>query len=172
MVGWYQLIIPTDGWEETRIIIGNAVKPVVEALEPTQDIISYFFLRYYGDEQGPRIQFWFYGNKDTILKEFKKYIKIAPTQIKDFNPAALSERFGEDYFLGLKILELGSRLALCKIDDKDPKDAKGYGPITYTLVHAFLQNLGYDAPEEEDLFRLTDHPLENFHNLYISTHVK
>jgi hypothetical protein len=172
MVGWYQLFIPTEGWDETRITIGKAIKPVVEALEPTKDIISFFFLRYYGDEHGPRIQFWFYGNKDRVFNEFNKYIELSAEHITKFDPASLSERFGEDYFLGIKLFELGSRLALCKIDDKNPTDAKGYGPITYTLVHAFLQNLGYDAVEEDEMFNLTNHPLESFHNLYITTHIK
>lgn len=149
MVGWFRIIFKSGGWDENKDIICKIIKPVVEKLEKTGDIVNFFFLQYPipADQGPPMVKFWFYGNESNVTNEIKNYRQIDDKDIEKFDPAS-QKRFLEDYNLGIKIFEIGSRLALCRIDDKNPIDKSIPGPIILTMSHAFLQNLGYIGEEE------------------------
>lgn len=125
MVGWSKITIHTKGWDENKDIICNTIKPLVEKLEKTGDIVNFFFLEYYGDNKPARVTLTFYGDDKTVLNEIKTCGN--KTEIEKWDPAKQNYRFEDDYPLGIKIFELGSRLALCSIDDKLPID-KSCGP--------------------------------------------
>lgn len=145
----------------------------MEKLEKSGDIINFFFLEYYGDGE-QKVTFVFHGDKDKVVNKLKEFGTINDNQINEYDPKSENYRFGEDYMLGIKLLELGSRLALCSIDDKNPVD-KSSGqeiPIIIALRHVFLQNLGYTTREEMALSQHFDPCLIHFSQLCKNTKLK
>jgi len=119
MIGWFRIIFNTKNWDDNKEIICKVIKPLIEKFDKTGDIVNFFFLQYpYPDGQDPpRVKFWFYGKKRKVINEIKKYQKNI--KIEKFDPASQDYRFQDDYPLGIKLFELGSRLALCSIDNKN-----------------------------------------------------
>jgi hypothetical protein len=173
MIGWHSIKFLTNGWKENKEIITDIIKPTVEELEKSGDITSFFFLEYYGsDEQ--KVTFVFHGDKDKVLGQLRKFRTVDDKSINDYDPKSENYRFGEDYMLGIKLFELGSRLALCSIDNKNPID-KSSGqeiPIIIALRHVFLQNLGYTTQEEKVLSQHFDPCLLHFSQLCKNTKIK
>lgn len=173
MVGWYSIKFQTDGWEKNKDIICKVIKPTVEKLEKSGDMTNFFFLEYYGgDEQ--KVTFVFHGNKDKVLSQLKETITIDDDSVERYDPKSESYRFGDDYMLGIKLFELGSRLALCSVDNKSPIDKSGGQeiPIIIALRHAFLQNLGYTTQEEMNFAQHFDPCLLHFYELCKNTKLK
>lgn len=166
MVGWYRIIYNTNGsWAQNKNIIVNGIKPVVDSLERTSNLVNFFFFQYNeADNQG--VKFTFYGDKEKVKDEFNLHLHRQPDDIETWRPKKTEWRFEEEYPLGVKLLEIGSRLALCSIDNKKPISiANGTRPpITTVLRHVYLQNLGYGKVEERIMAPFVDLPLLGLYN--------
>lgn len=173
MIGWYTIKFKTSGWKENKDIICNTIKPTVEELEKSGDITNFFFLEYYGSGEH-KVTFVFHGDKGKVLNKLRESRTIDDNSINDYNPESENYRFGEDYMLGIKLFELGSRLALCSVDNKNPIDKSGSQeiPIIIALRHVFLQNLGYTTQEELTLSQHFDPCLLHFSQLCRNTKIK
>ncbi len=113
------------------------------------------------------MKFTFYGNKKKVKDEFNSHLHRQPNQIEKWRPKKTDWRFEEDYSLGVKLLEIGSRLALCSIGNKKPIEKSNGNrlPITTVIRHVYLQNLGYDTVEEGKMAPFVDLPLYGLYNL-------
>ena len=164
MVGWFKITINTNGWNENKTVICGTIKPTVEKLEKKGDILNFFFFEYYGGDNTDKVTLTFYGDENKVMDELRKY-GIKPN-IKRWDPASQYSRFGDYYQLGIKIFEIGSRLALYRIDNKYPIDKIGQpDPILMTLTHVYLQNLGYSPQEEAAYSQLINFALKQTSDL-------
>jgi len=156
MVGWYRITYNTNGWADNKDVILNGIKSVVDSLDKTSSLVNFFFFNYDNE-----IKFTFYGNKSKVMDKFNSCLQGRTYHIDKWRPKKTKWRFEEDYPLGVKLFEIGSRLALCSIDNKLPKDISSHQdqPITYVLRHVYLQNLGYNKFEEGSMSPFIDLPL-------------
>ena len=175
MVGWYRIIYNTNGsWAQNKNIIVNGIKPVVSSLEKTSFLVNFFFL-HYNQPNNRGVKFTFYGDKQRVENEFYSNLHIHPNQTEKWRPKKTDWRFNEDYPLGVKLLEVGSRLALCSIDNKRPitkLQGGGNSPITTVIRHVYLQNLGYTTPEERMMASYVDLPLLALYHQFLGITIK
>jgi hypothetical protein len=165
MVGWYRIIYDTTGWADNRNIIVNGIKPVVESLDDTSNLINFFFFQH-NRPNDKCVKFTFYGNKEKVRDEFYQNLNINPSSIERWKPKKTAWRFNEDYQLGIKFMEISSRMALYSIDDGKPVETSSgtNQPITTIIRHMYLQNLGYGTIEEGYFSQFIDLPLYGLYN--------
>ena len=163
----YRIIYNTNGsWGQHKDIIENGIKPVVDSLEKTSYLVNFFFFQHI-QPNDMCVKFTFYGDKERVENEFNTHLGRPPDQVEIFRPKQTNWRFEGDYPLGVKLMEIASRLALCSIDNRNPVETLSGSrlPITTVIRHIYLQNLGYSAPEEAKMAPFVDLPLYGLNNL-------
>lgn len=172
-LGWFKISFPSKDIFDNKKIILQIIKPLIENLEDSGHIVNFFFLQYGGGNEPYRVTFTFYGRKKRVIKFLRN--KGINFNIQNWDAYGQRYRFEKDYMLGIKMFEIGSRLALCRIDNRLPIDKKMEGanpPIFKTMRHAFLQNLGYGLNEENTMSQTINPDLLKFYNYFISINPK
>lgn len=167
MVGWYRITYNTNGnWAVHKNIIVNGIKPVVDSLEKTSNLVNFFFFQHI-QPNDMCVKFIFYGDKEKVENEFNLRLGRRPDLVERFRPKQTDWRFEEDYPLGVKLMEIASRLALCSIGNIHPIDKSSGSklPITTVMRHFYLQNLGYGTAEEGKMAPFVDLSLYGLYNL-------
>jgi len=174
MVGWYRFIYDTNGsWRQHKDIIVNGIKPVVDSLEKTSYLVNFFFFQHV-QHNDMCVKFTFYGDKGKVENEFNAHLGRRPDHVETFKPKQTEWRFEKDYSLGIKLMEIASRLALCSIGNKRPIDkSSGFrDPITVVMRHFYLQNLGYNSIEESIMSLYVDIPLVSLYHQFFDIYIK